>query len=315
MELVSAIITTHNRSPETILRAVNSVLSQTYENIELIVVDDSTSDYSQRQDVENAVRDVSERVLYIKHPTSRGANVARNTGLSHAKGYYVAFLDDDDEWSPNKIEEQLKGFTDKSIALVYCGTVIIDDKENKRHLSNDYFNKGNVYYELLKKNFIGSTSNPLIKRECINRVGRFDIDLESAQDYDLWLRLARQYPVSYIEKPLLNYHIHDNERISTNLDNQISGKEYINAKYYDDIKRDNKTWYRRNRALVVLYARKRLKKKALLLWIKCVKKWPFDAADHVRLLLFIVFGFDSFPYKIYKKAKDNYVTFVKGKTL
>ena len=171
MELVSAIITTHNRSPETVLRAVNSVLSQTYENIELIVVDDSTSDYSQRKDVENAVRDVSERVLYIKHSTSHGANVARNTGLSHAKGYYVAFLDDDDEWSPNKIEEQLKGFTDRSIALVYCGTVIIDDEENKRRLSNSSFKKGNVYYELLKKNFIGSTSNPLIKRECIDRVG------------------------------------------------------------------------------------------------------------------------------------------------
>ena len=129
MELVSAIITTHNRSPETVLRAVNSVLSQTYEKIELIVVDDSTSDYSQRQDVENSVREASDRVLYIKHPTSRGANAARNTGLAHAKGYYVAFLDDDDEWSLNKIEEQLKCFTDNSFALVYCGMVIIDDKK------------------------------------------------------------------------------------------------------------------------------------------------------------------------------------------
>ena len=171
MELVTAIITTHNRSPETVLRAVNSVLNQTYENMELIVVDDSTPEYSHRQDVENLVRGASDRILYIKHPTSRGANAARNTGLAYAKGYYVAFLDDDDEWSPNKIEEQLKGFTDRGIALVYCGTVIIDDEENKRRLSNSSFKKGNVYYELLKKNFIGSTSNPLIKRECIDRVG------------------------------------------------------------------------------------------------------------------------------------------------
>ena len=62
----------------------------------------------------------------------------------------------------------------------------------------------------------------------------------------------------------------------------------------------------RNRALVVLYARKRLKKKALLLWIKCVKKWPFEVIDHVMLLYLILFGFDSFPYKIYKKVKVNY---------
>lgn len=282
------------------------MLSQTYENIELIVVDDSTSDYSQRQDVENAVRDSSERILYIKHSRSRGANVARNTGLAHAKGYYVAFLDDDDEWSPNKIEEQLKGFTDDRIALVYCGMMVVDEKENKRHQQNEPFKKGNVYNELLKRNFIGSTSNPLIKRECIDRVGRFDIDFKSSQDYDLWLRLTKQFPVNYVEKPLLNYHTHDNERISTNLDNKISGREYINKKYYDDIKRDSKTWYMRNRALVVLYAKKRLKIKALLLWSKCVKKWPYDVIDHLEILSFILFGFDSFPYKIYKKARDNY---------
>ena len=308
MELVSAIITTHNRPPETVLRAVNSVLSQTYENMELIVVDDSTSEYSHRQDVENTVRGASDRILYIKHPTSRGANAARNTGLAYAKGYYVAFLDDDDEWSPNKIEEQLMGFTDNTIALVYCGMVIIDEKHNKRYEYNSSFNKGNVYKELLKENFIGSTSNPLIKRECIDRVGHFDIGFESAQDYDLWLRLAKKYPVSYVEKPLLNYHSHDNERISTNLDKQISGKEYINEKFFDDIKRDNKTWYMRNRALVRMYAQKKWKMKALLLWIRCVKKWPFDAIDHLKLLHFIVFGFDSIPYKIYKKAKDNHKT-------
>ena len=272
MELVSAIITTHNRSPKTVLRAVNSVLNQTYERIELIVVDDSTPEYFQRQDVENTVRGASDKILYIKHPTPRGANAARNTGLAYAKGYYVAFLDDDDEWSPNKIEEQLKGFTDNTIALVYCGMVIINEKQDKRRERKGTFKKGYVYNELLKRNFIGSTSNPLIKRACIDRVGRFDIDLRSSQDYDLWLRLAKKYPVSYVEKPLLNYHSHDNERISTNLDKQISGKEYINEKFFDDIKRDNKTWYMRNRALVLMYAQKKWKMKALLLWIRCVKK-------------------------------------------
>ena len=112
------------------------------------------------------------------------------------------------------------------------------------------------------KNFIGSTSNPLLKRACIDRVGYFDIDLQSSQDYDLWLRLAKQYPVNYIEKPLLYYHIHNNERITTNFDNQISGKERIIEKYYDDIERDNKIWHMKHMTLVVLYAQKRLRKKA-----------------------------------------------------
>ena len=184
-------------------------------------------------------------------------------------------------------------------------------KKNKRYVHNGPLKKGNVYNELLKTNFIGSTSNPLIKRECIDMVGHFDINFESAQDYDLWLRLAKQYPVNYVDKPLLNYHIHDNERISTNLDNQISGKEYINEKFYDDIKRDNKTWYMRNKALVALYAQKRLKKKALLLWIRCVKKRPFDTIDYFKLLSFIVFGVNSFPHRIYRKVRDDYKTFIK----
>lgn len=316
MKLVSAIITTHDRPPETVLRAVNSVLSQTYKNIEIIVVDDSTSDYSQRQDVEKTVREVSDRVLYIKHPASLGANAARNTGLAHAKGYYVAFLDDDDEWLPNKIEEQLKGFTDNSIALVYCGMVIIDEKHNKRREHNGSFIKGNVYNELLSDNIIGSTSNPLIKRECIDSIGYFDTDLQSSQDYDLWLRLAKEYPVSYVNKPLLNYHSHDNERISTNLDKQISGKERIIEKYYNDIERNNKIWHMKHTALVVLYSHKRLRKKAFSLWIRCVKKCPSEIIDHSKLFLLILFGFDSFPYRIYKKAKDNYKTFTnKGKIL
>ena len=315
MELVSAIITTHNRSTETVLRAVNSVLSQTYENMELIVVDDSTSEYPHRQDVENTVRGASDRILYIKHPTSRGANAARNTGLAYAKGYYVAFLDDDDEWSPNKIEEQLKGFTDNTIALVYCGMVIINEKQDKRRERKSPFKKGYVYNELLKKNFIGSTSNPLLKRACIDRVGYFDIDLRSSQDYDLWLRLAKQYAVNYIEKPLLFYHIHNNARITTDFDKQISGKERIIEKYYDDIERNNKIWHMKHMTLVVLYAHKRLRKKAFSLWIRCVKKCPSEIIDHSKLLLLILFGFDTFPYNIYKKAKDSYETFVKRETL
>ena len=97
-ELVSAIITTHDRDPETVIRAVNSVLCQTYGKIELIVVDDSSAKYPKRNAVENAVRAASSDIVYIRHAENRGSCAARNTGLAHANGYYVAFLDDDDEW-------------------------------------------------------------------------------------------------------------------------------------------------------------------------------------------------------------------------
>lgn len=140
-ELVSAIITTHDRDPEIVLRAVNSVLNQTYDKIELIVVDDSSDHYPKRNAVENAVKAVSSGVVYIRHAENQGPCAARNAGLAQAKGYYVAFLDDDDEWVPDKIDEQLKGFSDDNVALVYGGITIIDEVRNKKYAAHILYNR------------------------------------------------------------------------------------------------------------------------------------------------------------------------------
>ena len=305
-ELVSAIITTHDRDPETVIRAVNSVLCQTYGKIELIVVDDSSAKYPKRNAVENAVRAASSDIVYIRHAENRGSCAARNTGLAHANGYYVAFLDDDDEWVPCKIEEQMKGFSADNTALVYSGTTIVDEVRDIKYEAHVVFNSGYVYDDLLKRiTRIGSTSNPLIRKDCIDEVGRFDTELQSLQDFDLWLRIAKKYPVNYIEKPLLNYHLHHNERISTNNDKQVSGIERFIEKYTDDIIKDNKTWRIWHREVVVRYAHMRWKKKALLLWGKCIAKYPWDVMDNLKLLLLIIFGFDSLLYKSYRKTKDT----------
>ena len=142
-QAVSVVVITRNRK-SLLERALSSVLSQTLKELEIIVVDDGSTDGTREWMEGFSARHA---VKYIYNTDGLGGNHVRNIGIRAASGKYIALLDDDDEWSPNKIEEQLKGFTDKSIALVYCGTVIIDDKENKRHLSNDYFNKGNVYYK------------------------------------------------------------------------------------------------------------------------------------------------------------------------
>ena len=302
-ERVSAIITTHNRDPQIVLRAINSVLNQTYDQIELIIVDDSDNDYPKRKEVENAVRKASNEILLIKHDTCRGPCAARNTGLLYAIGCYVAFLDDDDEWVPTKIEEQIKGFSDSSIGLVYSGITHINELKNERYAVKMPYKRGYVFDELLRGNFIGSTSSPLIKKQCLVEVGDFDISLQSAQDYDMWLRIAKRYPINCIEKQLLNYYVHTGERISGNLDKQIAGKERINAKYIDDISKDNKTWYLRHRKLVAMYAKKKCRKKAFMLWYRCFMKYPWNVVDHTKSLLLIIFGFDSVPYRIYQKMK------------
>jgi len=292
--LVSAIITTHDREPAMVLRAVNSVLNQTYQNIELIVVDDSSPSFAQRAEVEQSVRSVSDDILYLKHDFCQGACVARNTGLSHAKGYYVGFLDDDDEWLPTKIEEQLKGFYDDNTALVYSQIVMIDDENHIEYLESPRHESGYIFETLLKRNIIGSTSNPLIKRECIETVGKFDVTMESCQDYDLWLRLALRYPIQYIDAPLLRYHVHPGKRISTNDEKRIKGIERIFSKYAGYFRTDNEAWHSRHSMLIPHYLKVTGRKKAMALWISCVKKCPGEISDNFKRLVMITLGIDLY---------------------
>ena len=292
--LVSAIITTHNREPGMVLRAVNSVLNQTYQNIELIVVDDSSPSFTRRTEVEQSVRGISDGILYLKHEFCQGACAARNSGLSHAKGDYVGFLDDDDEWLPSKIEEQLKGFIDDNIALVYNPMIILDEKINRTYISRSRGESGYVFETLIKSNYIGSTSNPLIKKECIESVGTFDVQMESYQDYDLYLRLALKYLIQYIDEPLIKYHIHSGKRISTDAEKKIEGGEQLILKYEEYINKDNDTWYMRHRGLIPFYLEQYGRKKALDILISCFKKRPGYCMSNSKLLGRIILGNDLY---------------------
>ena len=302
-ELVSAIITTHNRPPEFLLRALNSVLNQTYKMLEIIVVDDSTPDFSQRDAVELAVRNASPNVLYIKHTKNLGVCAARNTGLAHAHGYYVAFLDDDDEWLPEKIEEQLKGFTDEDIALVYSSIVYINEVKNEIHVANTNYKRGFVFDTLLRRNIFAGTSNPLMKKECVDKVGGFDLDMQSCEDYDLYLRLTMYWPVNYIKKPLLNYYMHKQDHISTDWNRQIAGTERIYAKYGYYIDKNRESWLGIHGALIRFYVLKCCRKKAFSIWLRCVKKYPSQILNHIKKLLLIVFGYDSLLCRLYNSFR------------
>lgn len=302
-KLISAIITTHNRPPEQVLRAVRSVLRQTYPHTELIVVDDSSADYPLRNAVEQAVRQASGSIRYIRHPDSRGSCAARNTGLSHANGYYAAFLDDDDEWLPEKLAEQIKGFSGSQTALVYCQQRMIDRIRKLTYIAPPQMLRGAVFHSLLKTNFIGSTSNPLIKKECLEQIGGFDTKMQSMQDYDVWLRLAARYPVNYVRKPLLKYYIHENTRISSDTDKKLSGLLRLNAKYSKYIRQDSDTWYLRHIVLTPLLSRMESRRCALAMWLQCVRKCPCRIVDHTKFLLVILAGCDSLPYRFYEKMK------------
>lgn len=199
---VSAVITTHNRV-DVLPRAIKSVLNQTYKDLELIIVSDGSTDGTDEY-LKNF--DSVPTVKVISYNPSKGGNFARNQGIIHAQGEYVAFLDDDDEWLPSKIEKQVaKIKEDDKIGLVFVGKNIIYVNEGINYISHAE-KKENPAKDILFSNFIGTTSSVMVKTEIAKKVGMFDIDLKALQDYDLWIRVCQECYVSNVDEPLINYY-------------------------------------------------------------------------------------------------------------
>ena len=286
--MVSVVITTYKREPRLLVRAVESVQRQSYNNLEIIVVDDSPETYKLRSSVRDAIFSL-ENVIYIQHDENRGACEARNTGLRLAQGEFIAFLDDDDEWMPDKITKQIQCFTDDEIAMVYCGYKTLNETNNLLTESNHKFCEGYLYKKLLLEgNFIGSTSFVLLRKECLEEIGGFDPMMESAQDSDVWLRLAKQYKISCVKEFLGIYHIHDGERITSNFDKKINGitrlieknKAYIEENKYVDA--------RYCRELAPLYASNGQFKEAIIRLSKAVKLTPGLWKDNLKCFIKLI---------------------------
>ncbi|MDE6701769.1 MAG: glycosyltransferase, partial [Acetatifactor sp.] len=211
--MVSVVITTCKREPDILRRAMNSVLCQTYSDWELIVVDDSPEDYALRDAVRQTVevirKTAENRILYIAHEANKGACEARNTGLAAATGEYIAYLDDDDEWLPEKLALQVQRAQEAGprTALIYCGSFVKMDGADRVILKRREYHRGRIYDSLILENYIGSTSFPLMRTECLRAIGGFDVSMQSAQDADVWLRLAARYEIDCVEEPLVYYHL------------------------------------------------------------------------------------------------------------
>lgn len=231
--IVSVIIPTYNRA-NLVGRAIKSVLEQTFKNIELLVIDDGSDD-----DTEKVVKNFdSEAIKYIQHEENKGAAVARNTGIENARGEYVAFLDSGDEWFPQKLEKQVSVLKKKKdVGIVYVGTIYFDERYNDNLLEiviPKY--KGMVYRKLLEKNIVcGGCSSVLIRKQCFEYVGGFDSEFPAAQDWDMWIRIAKLYKFDYIPNILLKY-FSQKIGISQNIYAIIEGKKKFLNKHRKDIK-------------------------------------------------------------------------------
>ena len=204
--MVSVVIPTYNRA-EIIGRAIRSVQAQTFEDWELIVVDDASED--ETEEVVGAFEDT--RIRYIQHVENRGGAAARNTGIRNSRGEYIAFLDSDDEWLPHKLEGQLQVFkeNDENVGLVYTGMIRKKSKYTKKNPPSD---SGWIEKKLYLKNVIGSCSVGMIKNSVVNKIGYFDKKLDSAQDKDYWLRISKTFKIEFLK----GCHVLKHERDSPN---------------------------------------------------------------------------------------------------
>ena len=203
LPLVSAIIPTYNR-PELLQRAIRSVLDQTYDNIELIVVDDCSPT---RLDniVQSGSPDTTTDIIFKRHDTNRGVAAARNTGMEVATGEFIAFLDDDDQWIDSKIATQVQAFNhaDPQVGVVYTESDINrfeDSLPSVRRLSST-----NLTKQLLCKNVVGTPSKVMVRSECVESAGGFDERFPNWEDQAWYITLSKQWAFERVPVQAIKY--------------------------------------------------------------------------------------------------------------
>ena len=248
MSKISCIITVYNGGKRGFLpQAIESVLHQTYENFELLIIDDGSTDNT-KEICESYLKD--SRVTYI-YKENGGISSARNCGIKKSTGDYICFLDDDDEWLSDKLEKQIVLFEnsqDKKLGMIHTWIQFVDEQSKPFKLQT-YTTSGDIYKDLFEKNVINATSSVMIKRGVFDRVGMFKPHMIHWEDYELWFRVAKEYHVESVNEPLVKYRVHSKETLT---DSRKRNLLYAHLVYHyaleskrDDVVIDDRKIYNR----------------------------------------------------------------------
>jgi glycosyltransferase involved in cell wall biosynthesis len=228
---ISVIIPTYNRETE-LMKSIQTVMDQTYKgDIEIIIVDDSEKSLKQKIDkFFSKTLHKNRKINYIHKAKKEGAPLARNIGIKQSSGDYIAFLDDDDLWKPKKIEKQVDLLEkNKDVALVICYS--LDKRFGQERICKP---PEIITHEMVLKSFnLSSSSSYLVRKTALDELGGFDITLPSAQEYDLAIRLSKQYEVRCVPEVLMIQH-ETKGQISENWNRKIKGIIAIYKKHTQD---------------------------------------------------------------------------------
>lgn len=233
--LVSVIVPVYNRA-NLVRKTMDSILAQTWQHLEIIAVNDGSTDDSLAVLQEYAYL-YPGKVRVITQPNS-GQIKARNAGIREASGSFIAFLDSDDTWTPEKLALQLPLFR-KGVGLVYCAiNEVTPEGDVIKTVPCEPGMRGDIYKQLLICNRMTGGS-VVVTRQALERVGLFDETLKAAENRDLWIRIAREFRVEYVERPMLNYLRHPGN-LSANTELMAGAAHKILEKHIPQASRNRK---------------------------------------------------------------------------
>jgi glycosyltransferase involved in cell wall biosynthesis len=297
---VSVIIPIYNRA-DLLPRAMSSVLNQTFQDFELIIVDDGSTDNTKQVVEEFQKKD--KRIKYIWQENSGGPAKPRNIGIKDSQGEYIAFLDSDDDWLPEKLEKQLEIFEKNrqtNLGFVGCNALIVKEDKIQEYKTPKY---KNILPKILEGCFIWSCSSVIIKKLVLDKVGFFDENLKIGDDWDMWIRIIiNGYSFDFVDEPLFKYYIHSgNISALKNIKKIAVDYNFLLEKYKKYYEQNPKIYSNRLRYTGASYILAKDLKKGREYFKKSIKINPLNFKSYSRFL-FSLLG-SNFYYKLIQIKK------------
>ncbi|MBC2717421.1 MAG: glycosyltransferase family 2 protein [Desulfobacteraceae bacterium] len=289
---ISTVVPTYNRS-DFLLNALESIRQQSYRPIEIVVVDDGSTDDTIRV-IRKWAKQYNEPKTFVIRwivQSNQGANAARNRGIEESHGEFIAFLDSDDQWLPEKLAMQISIMQKNAdIGGVYCGMRNVDlVTGEKEKFSPRAYPEGDLLRQLLIHDVTEATSAWVVRKECFNQVGMFDISLPARQDWDMWIRLSEKYMIGCAPEILVELGNHPGDRVRSKAHREIDAHQtifrkyaYLRAKFpfWVSLTARSAMYRRRGR---VYFHRGISRKKAFAMYLSAILVWPFDFDSYAAL--------------------------------
>jgi glycosyltransferase involved in cell wall biosynthesis len=268
MPFFTVIIPTYNRA-ELLREAIQSVLDQTFEDFELIIIDDHSTDNT--SEVVSSFND--NRIKYIMNDRTKGPAGARNTGIFKARGDWITFLDSDDIWLPEKLEVQFKKIQerDETVKFIYAGYAIYDFEKKKEVASYLPEKEGWILKDLLYNNYITALCSVIVQKDILLKVGGFDERFPALEDWELYVRIAGLTKFGIVKKKIVYVRKTHKDRVSLNFQNKLTSVLLFRQKY-DKLIRKSPRLCHRIATIILMWSLK------LNNWSIALKTFPWTLA-------------------------------------